>query len=93
VLTYLKTLYNMRAADDEDIPEYINKMKLLVDKINVMNELEIDNKTLAGTILQSLPAAWDAYVDGLHHTSIAQPSLNPVYNITQLIRNLKDEYQ
>ena len=37
VLTYMKKLYTMGAEDDENIPEYINKMKSIIEDINAMD--------------------------------------------------------
>jgi len=39
VLTYMKKLYTMGAEDDENIPEYINKMKSIIEDINAMDNL------------------------------------------------------
>jgi gag-polypeptide of LTR copia-type len=35
-LTYMRNLFCMKAEEDENIPEYINKMKTLVEEINTM---------------------------------------------------------
>jgi len=84
----------MQAQDDENIPEYINKIKVIIKDINVMDnlDLEINDKTFKGTLLQSLPAFWDQFVDSLHHTRIAGGDPAPSLNIVHLMRTLKDEY-
>jgi len=93
-LTYMKKLYTMRAEDNENIPEYINKMKAIIEDINAMDnpDLEINDKTFKGTLLQSLLASWDQFVDSLHHTRIARGDPAPSLNIVHLMRTLKDEY-
>jgi len=94
VLTYMKKLYTMQVQDDENILEYINKMKVIIEDINVMDDpdLEINDKTFKGALLQSLPASWDQFVDSLHHTRIARGDPAPSLNIVHLMRTLKDKY-
>ena len=93
-LTYMKKLYTMQAEDDENIPEYINKMKAIIEDINAIDDpdLEINSKTFKGVLLQSLPASWDQFVDSLHHTRIAGGDPAPSLNIVHLMRILKDKY-
>jgi hypothetical protein len=68
VLTYMRTFYTMRAAEDENIPEYINKMKTIVDEINAMkSRFKVDDITYAGVLAQSLPATWNPFIDNLFH--------------------------
>jgi hypothetical protein len=65
-LTYMRSFYRMTAADDVNIPEYITNMKTLVDQINAMKTpFKIDDLTYAGVLAQSLPAAWDPFIDSL----------------------------
>jgi hypothetical protein len=84
----------MRATDDEDIPEYINKMKSLVENINAMQDpnLEISDKMFSEVLMQSLPPAWDQFVDSLHHAKVTSGAPVPALNIVQLMRHLKDDY-
>ena len=87
----MRNLYSMHAVDDENIPEYINNMKTIAEEINTMqyNNLKIPDKTFAGILLQSLPPTWDQFVDELHHMHVASGT---PYNIIQLMRKIKDEY-
>jgi len=90
----MRKLYAMRAAEDEDIPEFMNKMKSIVEEINSMHDtdLEINDKTFSGVLMQSLPEGWDQYVDSLHHANQNGGGPVPALNIVHLMRNLKDEY-
>jgi hypothetical protein len=48
--------YTTKASEDENIPEYINKMRTTIDDINNMKTIfKISNITYAGTLAQSLP--------------------------------------
>jgi hypothetical protein len=92
---YMRKLYAMRTAKDEDIPEFMNKMKSIVEKINSMHDadLEINDKTFSGVLMQALPEGWDQYMDSLHHANRTGGGPVPALNIVHLIRNLKDEYR
>ena len=93
-LTYMRKLYAMHAAKDKDIPEFMNKMKSIIEEINSMHDtdLEINDKTFSGVLMQSLPEGWDQYVDSLHHANRTGGGPVPALNIVHLMRNLKDEY-
>src|SRR6267154_1367916 len=90
-LSYMHNLYSMCVADDENIPEYINNMKTITEEINTMqyDDLEIPDKTFARILLQSLLPTWDQFVNRLHHACVASGT---PYNIIQLMREIKDEY-
>ena len=94
-ISYMKELYTMKASDGENIPEFISKMKAIIEDINAMadNDLGINEKSFKGILLASLPASWDQYVDGLQHTRTAGGDPTPTLNIVTLIRTLKDEYK
>jgi hypothetical protein len=93
-VTWLRTLYSMRVAEDEDILEFINKMKTLIADINAMHDddLGINDKTFSGILMAALPHAWDQFVDSLHQTRASGGAPVPRLNIVQLIRHIKDEY-
>ena len=55
-------------------------------------DLEINNKTFKGVLLQSLLPSWDQFVDSLHHTRMARDDPAPSLNIVHLMRTLKDKY-
>jgi gag-polypeptide of LTR copia-type len=66
-ISYMKELYTMKVSDGENIPEFISKMKAIIEDINSMadNDLGINEKSFKGILLASLPASWDQYIDGL----------------------------
>jgi hypothetical protein len=86
-VTWLRTLYSMRAAEDEDIPEFINKMKTLIADINAMHDdnLGVNNKTFSGILMAALPPAWDQFVNSLHQARASGGAPVPRLNIVQLI--------
>jgi hypothetical protein len=94
-ISYMKELYMMKASDGENIPEFISKMKAIIENINSManNDLGINEKSFKGILLASLLASWDQYVDGLQHTRTVGGDPTPTLNIVTLIQTLKDEYK
>jgi hypothetical protein len=93
-VTWLRMLYSMRAAEDEDILEFINKMKTLIADINAMHDddLGVNDKTFSGILMAALPPTWDQFVDSLHQARANGGAPVPRLNIVQLIRHIKDEY-
>jgi hypothetical protein len=92
-LTCMRTLYTMRASEDENILDYINKMKTLVDEINSMRSIfKINDITYAGALAQSLPPTWDNFIDNLHPGDFSDEDSMPTISIVQFQRQLKDEY-
>ena len=95
VLTYMRTLYHMTAADDENIPDHINNMRAIVEQINTMriHYFKINDYTYAGVLAQSLPAAWDPFIDNMFRFDVTgdEDSIPPL-SIVQFERALKDEY-
>jgi hypothetical protein len=53
----MKKLYTMNTTDDENISQYINRMKKTIEDINSMvdTDLGIDDKSFKGILLSSLP--------------------------------------
>ena len=91
-LTYMRTLYHMTLAENENIPDYINKMKGLVDLINSMKSpFKISDEQFAGVLAQSLPTDWKPFVDKLFPTDIITDHA-PKLNIIHFQRQIKDEY-
>ena len=81
----------MTAKDDENIPDYINQMKSLVDQINAMNtHFKVSDITYAGVLAQSLPESWDAVVDDLLWK--ANTADTDDFSIVHFQRDIKDEY-
>ena len=80
--------------EDEDIPEYINKMKSIIEEINSINkpDLEINNKAFSGVLVQSLPPEWDQYINSLYHANRTGGGPVPVLNTAHPMCNIKDEY-
>jgi gag-polypeptide of LTR copia-type len=58
-ISYMKELYTMKASDSKNIPEFISKMKVIIEDINSMadNDLGINEKSFKGILLASLPAS------------------------------------
>jgi Txe/YoeB family toxin of Txe-Axe toxin-antitoxin module len=91
-LTRMRTFYSTRATEDENIPDYINKMKTLVDDINNMKTIFwINDITYAGVLAQSLPATWDAFIDKLY-PGVSDNKHSAAFSIVHFHRELKDEY-
>jgi hypothetical protein len=88
-LAYMRTLYHMSAKEDQDIPEFMNEMKNLIEQINSMNtHFKINDITYAAILAQSLPDSWDNCVDNL----LRNVTKGDGFSIVQFRRALKDEY-
>jgi hypothetical protein len=88
----MRTFYSMRASEDENIPDYINKMKTLVDDINNTKTIfRINDITYAGVLTQSLPATWDTFINKLY-LGVSNDKHSTQSSIVHFHRELKDEY-
>jgi hypothetical protein len=96
ILAYLRTLLHMTAAEDENIPDYINKMKSVVDQVNLVRHtgfnLKIDDIMFQSILLQSLPTSWDTFMENLFRADVTDEDPASALSTIQLIRKLKDEY-
>lgn len=92
-LSRMRMFYSMRAAEDENIPDFMNKMKALVEDINSMKGIfKIDNLTYAGVLAQSLPPAWDFFMDKLFPGDYTDEDTIANFSIVQFQRQVKEEY-
>ena len=72
VLVYMHTLYHLETLEEENISDFINKMKKLIDEINSMRtSFKIDNATYGGILTQVLPLSWEQFIDNLFRRDAA----------------------
>ena len=85
----------MTAVDDENIPDHINRMRATIEQINTMkiHYFKISEIAYVGVLAQSLPAAWDPFIDSLFHFDFhSDDDTIPKLSIIQFEHTLKDEY-
>ena len=62
----MKEFYHMELGPNNNLPDYMNKMKNLVNQINaIKTPFKISDITYAGILAQSLPKNYKAFVDKL----------------------------
>ena len=89
-MTYLRALFTMRARDDENMPDFINKMKAYIEQINTIGGFEMNDKAHIAALAQSLPTSWDGFLDNVYRVD---PITNkPLLSIVQFERQIKNEY-
>ena len=83
----------MKAKKDENILEYINKMKTLVEEINTMRSpFHIDDLTFTDILTQSLPTTWDQFLDAFAEHELMDGDDPKEITIVQFICKIKNEY-
>jgi hypothetical protein len=91
-LTYMRTLFTMRAKDDDDIPQYINNMKTVIEQINTMDTVfKIDDMMHTAALAQSLPASWDHFINNIFHVDRVGEPMQSI-SIVLFERLIKNEY-
>ena len=92
-LTFICKLFNMCAAENKNIPAILNKMKSIVDHINLMkSKFKISDLTYAGVIVQSLNSSWDQWLKNNVESYLTANESNHSFSIVQFQCKLKDEY-
>ena len=91
-LMYMCTLYHIEASEEENIPDFINKIKKLVNEINSMRTpFKIDNATYGGILTQVLPPSWEQFINNLFERDAASDKCLPI-NIVHFQHIIKNEY-
>ena len=82
----------MKATDDDNIPDFINDMKSLVDEINAMkSQFKISDTAYMGILAQALPDTWDATIDRIARDQNIDND-DPDSSVLEFQRLVKDEY-
>ena len=88
----MKEFYHMELGPNDNLPDYMNRMKNLVDQINAMKiPFKISDVTYAGVLAQSLPENYEAFVDKLFPVNLKSDVISEL-SVIQFQRDLKDEY-
>jgi len=91
---HLRTLFHMTASEDENIPDYINNMKAVVEQVNLMrhSSFKIDDMMFQLILAQSLPTSWDTFLGSHFRADVTKEDPASTLSTIQFIRKLKDEY-
>ena len=90
---FMRKLFNMRAAENENIPAFLNKMKSIVDCINLMkSKFKISDLTYVGVIVQSFNFSWDQWLENNVKADLTADKSEHAFSVMHFQRKLKDEY-
>ena len=88
----MNKLYLMKATEDDNILNFINDMKSLVDEINTMkSQFKISDITYMSILAQALPDIWDATIDHIARDQNIDND-DPDSSVLEFQRLVKDEY-
>ena len=92
-LMFMHKLFNMRVAENENIPAFLNKMKSIIDHINSMkSKFKISDLTYAEVIAQSLNSSWDQWLENNVKADLAADESEHAFSIMHFQCKLKNEY-
>ena len=83
----------MHMTKNKNIPAFLNKMKSIVDHINLMkSKFKISNLTYARVITQSLNSSWDQWPENNVEADLAADEFEHAFSVMHFQRKLKNEY-
>jgi len=95
--THLRMLMNTTAAEDDNIPEHISKLKQCWDQLSLFGDTNyrVSEFLFKRIIASSLPESWDQYTDQYIAGQLNFVDTDPKKNIDnqQFIGILKQEYE
>ena len=95
--THLRTLMNTTAAEDDNIPEHISKLKQCWDQLSLFRDTNyrVSEFLFKRIIASSLPESWDQFTDQFVAGQLDFVDTDPKKNIDnqQFIGYIKQEYE